>query len=168
MCRQPGWQFSPWIHPVPPCYHRTPPRLIHVLYLRKVVCGLLGLKQKTNKEEDVELSPQGHHCLGLPLGLSGKTKLLPLKPPSLHALPLKEKKAKERETQDQEPNLNVCSPTHPASTCPHVLYMGLLFCSFLCSDRVSSFKVQLSVEEQAPFWVEPISANDSSLCVSTA
>lgn len=120
-------------------------------------------------EEDVELSPQSHYCLGLPLGLSGKTKLLPLKPPSLHALPLKgKKKAKERETQNLEPNLNVCSPTHPASTCLHVVYMGLLFCSFLCSDRVSSFKVQLNVEEQAPFWVEPISANDSSLCVSTA
>lgn len=76
-----------------------------------------------NKEEDVELSPQGHHWLGLPLGLSGKTKLLPLQPPSLPLCTLPGgKKAKERETQDLELNLGVCSPNHPVSTCLHVVY----------------------------------------------
>lgn len=112
---------------------------------------IVGPETKNKQSRRCEIVSSRPPLSWAPSGALWKNKAPPTKAPLPPRTPPERKKAKERETQDLEPNLNVCSPTHPASTCLHVVYIGLLFCSFLCSDGVSSFKVQLSVEEQTPF-----------------
>lgn len=59
--RHPRWQLECAVQPrnlsCPTLSPQNPPGLTQGLYLRKVVCGLLCLKIKTNKVADVELSP---------------------------------------------------------------------------------------------------------------
>lgn len=84
-------------------------------------CLWIAGPETRNKQRRCRIVSSRPPLTWAPSGCLWKNKASPPTPPlPLHTLP--EEKKKERETQDLEPNLGVCSPNHPVSTCLHVVY----------------------------------------------